>query len=258
MIRILVTGSYGQLGKSIQEIAPSYKNLFFTFTSTATLNITDQEQVNAVFDADSFDYCINCAAFTEVETAEQFPEKAFAVNAIGVRNLALACKTKDVVLIHISTDYVFDGRKGEPYTSKDVTNPINQYGKSKLAGEEEIQKILTDYLIVRTSWLYSDFGKNFYKTILQKAKIESELYVTDAQTGCPTHARNLAKYILSMLLKPDVIQFGISHFTDREVMTWYDFANRILEENGLVGKVALKKAKNYRTFAERPVYSVLI
>lgn len=256
-ITILVTGANGQLGKTIQKLHFNYPELEFIFASSTELDITRIQNIEIVFKAYKPDYCINCAAYTNVEQAEKEPEKAFEVNAEGIKNLALACLGFNTILIHISTDYVFDGEKGKPYTVDDIPNPINEYGKSKLAGEKYIQEILSNYFIIRTSWLYSkEFGKNFYRTILEKAKTEKEIYITDQQTGCPTNTESLAVY-LTELIKINNKQYGICHFCDDEVMTWYDFALNIIKENNLTHSVKVVKAENYRTFARRPKYSVL-
>lgn len=257
MRRVLVTGAYGQLGKCIQKIADKYTDFEFAFKGSKELDITNAEQIKTVFNSKKFDFCINCAAYTNVEQAEKTPDIAYRVNAEGARNLALACKDNHVVLIHVSTDYVFDGEKNEPYAVEDIPNPINEYGKSKLRGEEYIKDILYEYIIIRTSWLYSEFGKNFYKTILEKAKTEGVLYITDEQKGCPTNAINLAKFIIEKIMLKD-IKFGICHFTDRKSMTWYEFANRVLKEKGLEEKVNLVRCNDYRSFAKRPKNSVLI
>jgi dTDP-4-dehydrorhamnose reductase len=221
------------------------------------MDITNIRSINLAFESGYFDYCINCAAYTNVEQSEKAPERAFAVNGDGVKNIATACKNNDVVLIHISTDYVFDGEKEEGYSTTDLPNPINQYGKSKLAGEKFIQEILDKYYIIRTSWLYSEYGNNFYNTIVNKAKTERVLYITDEQTGCPTNANNLAEYILNLIASQNT-EYGIYHFTDGKAMSWYDFAKKILRETNLDKKVRLEKAKNYRTFAKRPKNSVII
>ncbi|TMM58955.1 dTDP-4-dehydrorhamnose reductase [Maribacter algarum] len=256
MIRILVTGSDGQLGKCIQKIVPKYSKFEFVFHNSKTFDITNPELITEVFSKENFDYCINCAAYTNVEQAEKTPKLAFAINAEAVRHLSLACFEYKVSLVHISTDYVFDGEKKSPYTTSDKTNPINEYGKSKLAGERHIQNNLKEHFIIRTSWLYSEFGKNFYKTIVEKAKTESVLNITDEQTGCPTNANNLAAYILNLVARNGK-NYGIQHFTDGEAMTWYDFAKLILKENKLDKNVRLDRAKNYRTFAKRPRRSIL-
>jgi dTDP-4-dehydrorhamnose reductase len=158
--------------------------------------------------------------------------------------------------VHISTDYVFDGNKGAPYLTTDPPNPINTYGRSKLAGEVHIGEILDTYHIVRTSWLYSEFGHNFYKTLLAKAKKGETIHITDAQVGCPTDANHLARYILETLIAGKR-KYGIHHFTDGQAMTWFQFAQKILKENHLDSQVRLVRETNYRTFAARPKNSVL-
>lgn len=255
--KVLVTGANGQLGKTINELfSKNEDNLKFTFVTKAELDITKASNINRFFKNNSFDYCINCAAYTNVEQAEKTPKIAYKVNAEGVKYLAEACKKSNTVLIHISTDYVFDGEKKEPYTTEDKPNPINEYGKSKLLGEQHIQNVLVDYFIVRTSWLYSKkYGNNFYKTILKKAKAGEALFVTDKQKGCPTNTENLAKHIINVIASKSK-HYGIKHFSDDKVMTWYDFANQILKENKLYDSVKLAKAKNYRTFAQRPKHTI--
>lgn len=257
-ITILVTGANGQLGKTIEELfEDNNDNLNFVFVSKTELDITDEESLKQYFIENHFDYCINCAAYTNVEQAEKTPEMAFKVNAEGVKSLAEVCKETNTILIHISTDYVFDGDKQEPYTVEDIPNPINEYGKSKFLGERYIQDILGKYYIIRTSWLYSKrYGKNFYRTILEKAKTEKELFVTDEQVGRPTDAINLAEYIIDLILSQSK-KYGIKHFCDKEVLTWFDFAKLILIENSLSSEVLLVRAKNYRTFAKRPKNSIL-
>ncbi len=257
MRRVLVTGADGQLGKCIQKISKDFSELEFEFHTSKTLDITDSKNSAEIFSKGNFDYCINCAAYTNVEQAEKTPAQAYKVNAKGVRIVAETCLEHQVTLIHISTDYVFDGTKKTGYLPKDETNPINEYGKSKLQGEIYIQETLKDYFIVRTSWLYSEFGKNFYKAVIQKAQAGEDLIITDEQMGCPTNANALAAYVLG-LIKNKATNYGIQHFADGEAMTWYDFAKRILRENNLEGRVKLDKAKNYRTFARRPKNSVLL
>ncbi|MEA1786450.1 dTDP-4-dehydrorhamnose reductase [Arenibacter sp. GZD96] len=256
MKRILVTGASGQLGLSIRDIAPEYRGFEFHFVDYKALDITDYKKVYQILQTGKFHYCINCAAFTNVEQAEVTPEIAFQVNAEAVQNLALACKDHNVLLVHISTDYVFDGEKDTPYTTTDLPNPLNEYGKSKWEGEKHIAEILNNYFIVRTSWLYSNYGKNFYTTILEKAKRGETLRITDEQTGCPTHAGNLATFILELILSESQ-QFGIYHFTDGEAMTWYEFASKIIETNNLKNTTKIVRNNNYRSFAKRPRNSVL-
>lgn len=257
MKRVLVTGAMGQLGLSLRDIQKDFQNLELDFTNKDQIDITQSIQVKKAFETGNFDYCINCAAFTNVEQAEKSPEKAFKVNAEAVKNLALVCKQYSAALIHISTDYVFDGVKGVPYTIDDRPNPINQYGKSKWEGEKYVQEIMEEYYIVRTSWLYhKKYGKNFYRTILEKAKRGEELRITDEQVGCPTNAANLANYVLKLVSNKNQ-HYGIYHFTDGKAMSWYGFALNILAENGLKNTTNIVKDNNYRSFARRPKISVL-
>ncbi len=257
MKKVLVTGSKGQLGQTLQEYALKATDIVFSFKGMDELDITDLNRVNLELDSDQYDFCINCAAFTDVEQAEKTPEKAYEVNAEGTKNLALACKQNKTILIQISTDYVFDGEKDGAYTSDDTPNPINKYGKSKLKGEEYIRALLPEHYIIRTSWLYSKkYGQNFYRTILEKAKMGEELRVTDVQIGTPTDTKNLSRFLLN-----DIVQgskpFGTYHYSDGEAMSWYDFAKKILEENGLTTSAKLILDRNYHTFAARPKNSVL-
>jgi len=255
--RILVTGASGQLGLSLQDIAMEYPHLEFVFANSEALDITDSEKVLNTIGLGNFNYCINCAAYTNVDQAEKSPQIAFRVNAEAVKHLAVACKQYGVTLIHISTDYVFDGEKGSPYTVNDQPKPINEYGRSKWEGEKYVREILDEYYIVRTSWLYhKTHGHNFYKTILEKAKKREELCVTDREIGCPTNAANLAKYILELIWNIKQ-QYGIYHFTDGQAMSWYGFAQNILKENGLKSTTNIVKENNYRSFAKRPKFSVL-
>jgi dTDP-4-dehydrorhamnose reductase len=257
MKRVLVTGANGQLGLSIQDIKNDYPELEFIFKDRSELDITNNDQVKDVFGSGNFDYCINCAAYTNVDQAEKTPDIAYQVNAEGVKHIAHSCKEYDVTLIHISTDYVFDGNKGEPYTTEDIPNPINEYGKSKLEGENYVQEILSQYYIIRTSWLYhKTHGKNFYKTILEKAKNRETMKVTDDQVGCPTNAANLAKHLLDLILHENQ-QYGLYHNTGGQALSWFDFALKILEENGLKNTTKIVKENNYRSFAKRPKISVL-
>ncbi len=257
MKKILVTGANGQLGLSFKDAETNYLNYQFFFKSSEALDITNEKQVQEIFTQHNFDYCINCAAYTNVEQAEKTPGVAFKVNAEGVKNMATICKKFNTVLIHFSTDYVFDGQRSEPYTVYDNPNPINEYGKSKLAGENHIKEILPPYIMVRTSWLYSKIhGKNFYKTILEKAIKREIIKVTDAQLGCPTDTVNLVYFVLSLIANNQTND-TIFHFTDGVPMTWYDFACQILQDNGFNKNELLVKDRNYRSFAKRPLFSVL-
>ena len=257
-MRVLVTGSTGQLGKTIEELyGKNNEDVEFVFVSRSKLDITDINSIDNLFRKEPFDYCINCAAYTNVEQAEKTPQIAFEVNAEGVKNLAKTCKEFDIVLIHISTDYVFDGEKETGYTVDDTPNPINEYGKSKLLGEQYIQYILDHYFIIRTSWLYSKkYGNNFYRKILEKAESQTQINVTSNQIGCPTDTENLTRFIYDLINLP-LSKYGIYHFCDPKQMTWYDFAKVILLENRKLFNINLVKDDEYLTFAKRPLNSVL-
>ncbi|NAY91658.1 dTDP-4-dehydrorhamnose reductase [Muricauda sp. JGD-17] len=257
MKKVLVTGSKGQLGQTLQEYAFETKDIVFSFKGLDEVDIVDKNKVNLELGSNLYDYCINCAAYTDVEKAEQKPDRAFEINSEGVKNLALACKQSKTILVHISTDYVFDGEKEGAYTIQDIPNPINEYGKSKLKGEEYIRTLLPNHYIVRTSWLYSKkYGHNFYRTVVNKARAGEELRITDMQIGTPTETDNLSRFLLNEILmgnKP----FGTYHFSDGNAMSWYDFAKKILQENKLADTAKLILDRNYHTFARRPKNSVL-
>ncbi|GAA4268747.1 dTDP-4-dehydrorhamnose reductase [Hyunsoonleella aestuarii] len=256
--KVLVTGANGQLGETIKDLYAIHPlKIDFVFVSKKDLDITSKLQLEEYFHQNKFHFCVNCAAYTNVEQAQKTPEEAFKINAEGVKNLALECKKHEIVLIHISTDYVFDGKKSEPYKVDDIPNPINEYGKSKLAGEEYIKSYLDEYFIIRTSWLYSKkFGNNFYKFIVEKANQGLDLSITTDQTGCPTDTEDLSKYITSFIVEGNK-PFGVYHFCNSEPKTWYRFAKDILKENGLFGIIEIKPVNTYKSIAKRPHYSVL-
>ncbi|HDZ04453.1 hypothetical protein LCGC14_0078600 [marine sediment metagenome] len=255
MKKVLVTGANGQLGQCLQKLAPIYKELDFIFKNSTELNITEILEIEKLFVNHRFDYCINCAAYTNVEQSEKTPEIAFKVNAEGVKNIALTCKKHQTVLIHISTDYVFDGEKNEPYTVDDIPNPINEYGKSKLMGEKYIQELMDHFSIIRTSWLYSEFGKNFYTTILNIAKVNHTLKISNTQVGYPTNAFNLAKFINQLVIL-DNLDSNLYHFTDKVEMTWFEFAKKIIKTENLTNKVIINNDKS-TYLASRPENSRL-
>ncbi len=256
MKTVLVTGASGQLGSCLQKIADEYSQLDFLFMSSSEVDITSKCELEQLFAAKEINYCINCAAYTNVEKAEEEQEKTFNINAEGVKNLAKICKKNDAVLLHISTDYVFDGKASQPYSEEDETNPINVYGASKLKGEEYIRNILHDYFIFRTSWLYSEFGHNFFRTILRKAEEGAELNITTSQKGTPTNANDLARLLLE-IISEESNEFGLYHFSNLGEATWFDFAKSILELSGKEEQVQLNESNNYRTVAARPAYSLL-
>lgn len=257
MKTILVTGTNGQLGKCFQKEASNYSGFHFLYTTPEELDITSEENLNVYFDTHKIDVCINCAAYTNVEKAESEPEKAFAVNAEAVKILAEICKFHQVILFHFSTDYVFDGKKNEAYSEEDSPNPINVYGASKLKGEKYIQDILERYFIFRTSWLYSEFGHNFYKTILSKSEEAGvQLKITDQQTGTPTNANDLAKAVLKTISLENK-NYGLYHYSNMGKTTWYGFAKAILDFTGKSNTVNLQASDAYKTVAKRPENSLL-
>jgi dTDP-4-dehydrorhamnose reductase len=236
MKTVLVTGANGQLGLAIQAATTDFPELKFVFAGKAELDITNEKEIAAFFENNQLDYCINAAAYTDVDKAEEEPRAAFLLNETAPRLLAEACKKHGVFLIHISTDYVFDGTKGTAYTTEDTPNPINLYGASKLAGEKAIGAVRGDYCIVRTSWLYSEYGNNFQTKILEKAKTASYLEVVCDLYGTPTYAPNLVVFLLNKITKSAFIS-NMEHFSDGKTMSCYELAVKIVDESVSVNKV---------------------
>ena len=256
MKKVLVTGANGQLGQCFQKHSKNYPEIEFLFCTSHELDITSEEVLSEYFQNKNIDYCINTAAYTNVEQAENEKEKAFLVNAEGAKNVAEICKKYEVLLFHFSTDYVFNGNSSRPYIETDEVDPINVYGASKLKGEEEIQSVFEDYFILRTSWLYSEFGHNFFRTILRKADENATLNITNSQIGTPTNANDLATYVIKMITSESKA-YGVYHFSNDGQGTWYDFAVEILNYSGKMDQVTLNKTGFFKTLAERPEYSVL-
>ena len=256
---VLVTGASGQLGQSLQFIAKNYPNIDFKFCNSTTLDITDLENVKLIFQEHKPDFCINTAAYTAVDKAESEPQKAFAINVTGSKNLAEACKEYDTTLIHISTDFVFDGTAVKPYSENDFTNPKSVYGQTKLDGEKVIQAILQKHIIIRTSWVYSQFGNNFLKTMLRLGSEKDTLSVVNDQIGAPTNAVDLANAIVKIveIQKVKAEKFGIYNYSNLGQCSWFDFAKKIFEIHDI--DIILKPipSASYPTPAERPKYSVL-
>ncbi len=255
--KVLVTGANGQLGKTLKDLYLVNNNTIeFVFVTKADLDISKKGEIETYFSSHTFDYCINCAAYTNVEQAEESTEEAFKINSEAVRYLAEFCMASNIILIHISTDYVFDGKKSLSYKETDETNPINVYGRSKLAGEKEITKILNNYFIIRTSWLYSKFPKNFLTSIISKIQQNSDLSITTEQRGTPTSCIELSKFIYSLITtKSD--DYGIYHFSAKGEATWYDFVIKIAEHFPDYDKSKISAIGSYQSKAERPKYSVM-
>ena len=257
---VLVTGGNGQLGQSLQFISKNYPTIQFVFCSSSDLDITDKARCEKMFQQHQPDYCINAAAYTAVDKAESEIEKATAINVTGPKYLAEVCKERGIVLIHVSTDFVFDGSKTTPYSETDQPNPTGVYGQTKLDGERAIQSVFDHYYIVRTSWVYSQFGANFMKTMLRLASERDALSVVNDQIGTPTNAVDLAEVLLEIITehyKNNTEHFGIYNFSNEGTCSWYDFANKIFEVNHIKIDLQPIPTSSYPTPAKRPKYSVL-
>lgn len=254
--KVLVTGGNGQLGQSIQAIAIQHPTIDFLFVDKFSLDITDPKHVLEFFKANRMNWCINCAAYTNVDKAETEPEQAYQINVLGARNIAQACQKYDVELIHISTDFVFDGLTSTPYKETDVPNPLNVYGKTKLEGELEIASILNNYFIIRTSWLYSEFGHNFMKTMLRLGSERDRLAVVNDQIGSPTYAVDLAEVLLQ-IISEDKTNYGVFHYSNQGQISWFEFAKTIFELANCGVVLVPILTNDYPALAKRPKYSVL-
>jgi dTDP-4-dehydrorhamnose reductase len=258
MKKILVTGSNGQLGLSIKDRSGFYPSFQFIYTDVEELNIADFENLQTYFQNNNVDVVINCAGYTAVDKAETERENAFMINAQGVKNLAILSNEFGFLLVHISTDYIFDGNKTTPYLESDNPNPLSVYGHSKYEGEKEMMKHAKKGIILRTSWLYSEYGNNFVKTIQRLAKERPELKVVSDQTGTPTYSGDLAEIILKMLLlKPDFNHLDIYNYSNEGIASWFDFASAIVELDKINSKVTPIATWDYPLPAKRPQYSVL-
>jgi dTDP-4-dehydrorhamnose reductase len=258
---ILVSGGYGQLGFEISQLAASFSDFDFVFTDRDTLDITDAVAVEQFFEKYAPSFFINCAAYTAVDKAETEREISLAINAGAVGIIAACCRKFDTKLIHISTDYVFNGRGTKPYQPDDATEPVNYYGESKLQGEQLALQECPDTVIIRTSWVYSQHGHNFVKTMLRLMSERSELNVVNDQVGCPTYARDLAAAIMHIIntvhMGKRALQPGLYHYSNSGVISWFDFATAIKEIGGKSCTVNGIPTAAYPTPAARPAYSVM-
>lgn len=255
--KVLVTGARGQLGQCLKAISTTIEGGFqFVFVGSKELDIVNKHKLEAIFIENKFNYCINCAAYTAVDKAENNEGKASEVNVIGVSNLAEVCKIHNTTLIHISTDFVFDGKSSTPYNESDETNPISVYGATKLRGEKEIINKLNSYFIIRTSWLYSEYGNNFVKTMLKLGEERTELNVVDDQIGSPTYAMDLAQAIFT-IIKKGYTNYGIYNYSNEGEASWFDFAKAIFDISNKDVKLNAIPTKSFPTPANRPHYSVL-
>ena len=256
-MKILVTGGDGQLGSALKKLAGNYKDHIFTFIDVGDLDITDSSGMAAFLAKHKPGILINCAAYTAVDKAESETDRAMAVNATAPGEMARICSETGIRLIHISTDYVFDGRSFNPYKETDPVNPVSVYAKSKLEGETRILEQDLKGIIIRTSWLYSEYGQNFVKTILKKGKELGKLRVVYDQVGGPTYAGDLARAILDIL--PEVANTGsmeVYHYANEGVISWFDFAYAIIEISGIDCILEPVETTAYPTPAARPPYSV--
>jgi len=256
-MKILVTGCNGQLGHAMQEISTYLSEWTWKFTDLPELDITNPEQVNQTVKNFQPDWIINAAAYTDVDGAETNQELAFRVNAEGPHNLAKAVIEANAKLVHISTDYVFDGTKNEPYTETDQPNPLQVYGKSKLEGETLIQETGVPGIIIRTSWLYGSHGNNFVKTILRLADEKDEIQVVDDQIGSPTYVGDLAEAILELLSKHTFHHLELLHYSNEGGISWYEFAEKINLLCSLGCTIKLISSETLKQKAIRPSFTKL-
>lgn len=259
MNTILVTGANGQLGNSIRVLASQYPQFNFLFTDVDTLDICDPVAVLLYAKENQVGYILNCAAYTAVDKAEDNEEICARINRDAVQNLGEAAHTVGAKVIHVSTDYVFDGTNCRPYMETDTTCPVSAYGRTKLAGEEVLMKACPESVVIRTAWLYSEFGNNFVKTMLRLGDERDELMVIFDQAGTPTYAGDLAVAMLSIVEQATDGSFvpGIFHFSNEGICSWYDFTVKILQLAEISCRVVPIEAKDYPTRAVRPHYSVL-
>jgi dTDP-4-dehydrorhamnose reductase len=260
MAVILITGANGQLGNELRVISKNYYGYDFIFTDVETLDLTSENQTREFINETNPDWIINCAAYNLVDKAESEPDKAMLVNGIAVKNIIEVVRESESKFIHISSDYVFDGKNNVPYSEYSMPNPLSAYGRSKLAGEKFALKHHGS-MVIRTSWLYSSFGNNFVKSILKNANEKESLNVVFDQTGTPTYAADLAGAIMSIvsgvIRNHFAMSAGVFNYSNEGVCSWYDFATEIINEAGLQCKINPVLTKEYRLAAQRPEYSVL-
>ena len=258
-MRVLITGSNGQLGSEIKELENSYNQIDFIFKDLPVLDICNSEALETFIIEHKINSVINCAAYTAVDKAEKDTEIAEKVNSIGVLNLVNALKKVNGKLIHISTDYVFDGNHFLPCKESDPVSPVGVYAETKRAGELAVINSDIDAIVIRTSWLYSAYGNNFVRTMLRLGREKESLNVISDQIGTPTHAKDLAKTCLDILSKSKRLskKRKIYHYSNEGVASWYDFAISIMDLARLNCKVKPVETKDYPTLAKRPHYSVL-
>lgn len=259
MKNILITGGNGQLGSELKEASQFLPQFEYFFTDVDTLDICSKEAVEAFVVANKINYIINCAAYTAVDKAETDSELCYKINRDAARNLGEVATAHNAAVLHVSTDYVFNGQSFKPYAEEDAVCPKSVYGESKLAGEQELQRVCADTAIVRTSWLYSSYGNNFVKTMIRLGKERDSLGVIFDQVGTPTYAADLAEALLKMIVFAEEKGFvsGVFHYSNEGVCSWYDFAKKIHRMSAIHCDVKPIETKEYPTPAARPHYSVL-
>jgi dTDP-4-dehydrorhamnose reductase len=253
---ILITGAHGQLGHEFEALQESFSQYHFLFAGRNELQIADEDSVTFFFASNKIDICVNCAAYTAVDKAEQERELATSVNATAVGYLARACKKNHTQFIHISTDYVFDGTATTPYKPDDKTDPVNFYGQTKLDGELNAIKENENSIIIRTAWVYSSFGNNFVKTMMRLMNERESIGVVNDQRGAPTYAADLAAAIMQIIDKNNFVA-GIYHYSNNGNISWYDFAKEIATQINTTCMVNQITTAQFPTPAARPAYSVL-
>jgi dTDP-4-dehydrorhamnose reductase len=256
MNNIVVFGASGQLGQCLKTAAYAQGLASIFFPPESDANILDKDALKKLFDTYKPSWCINCAAYTAVDKAEDEVELARKINKTGVENLSDLCAEYNSVFIHTSTDFVFKGDKATPLDEEDVAEPINIYGLTKLEGEEAVTSKLKKYFVLRTSWLYSEYGNNFVKTMLRLCGERAELKVIADQVGTPTYAMDLAECILN-IISSNSTAYGLYHYSNEGVASWYDFAKAIFDISGTKVKTLPIKTVEYPTRAARPAYSVM-
>ena len=258
-MNILITGSNGQLGSEIKQLSPYYSSWNFIYKDLPDLDITNIELLEKLVKEEAINTIVNCAAYTAVDPAESNQEIAYAVNVLGAKNLAKLSNLYKIKLIHISTDFVFDGKHYLPYKETDQPNPLGVYGSTKLEGEQEVLAECSNSIIIRTAWLYSSFGANFVKTMQKLGNDRNELNVIFDQVGTPTFAGDLAQTILEILtqLEAGGTKKGVYHYSNEGVASWYDFAVEIMSLSNLKCRVYPIETFQYPTPAPRPSFSVL-
>jgi dTDP-4-dehydrorhamnose reductase len=256
MTTILITGSHGQLGNEMQKAAIHYPNFNYIYTDVEDLDICNKTALDSFVKANSVDIIVNCAAYTAVDKAEDDAELCFKINAEAVRNIGEVATANKIKVVHVSTDYVFDGTSYLPYVEDQMVCPATVYGKSKLAGEEALLETCSQAVIIRTAWLYSSFGNNFVKTMIKLGTERDTLNVIFDQVGSPTYAADLADVILKVISNENFSP-GIYHFSDEGVCSWYDFTKSIHKFAGITCDVRPIESKDYPARTPRPHYSVL-